>query len=442
MFPFALHDVYGYQLAPFASEALAEAGKVAAELGHRLITHPGQFTQLGLPREEVIAVSTKDLEYHCELLSLLKLPPQQDRDAVIILHIGGVFGDKAATLDRFRKNYAALLQPIKDRLVLENDDVCYSVHDLLPLCEELNIPFVLDYYHHNIIFDAHKIREGTTDIMRLYERIKATWTRKGITQKMHYSEPTPGAITGRQRRKHSPRVATLPPCPPDMDLMIEAKDKEQAVFELMRTFKLPGFDLFNDILPYQRTDENRAWKAPKKTTPKKKKGQEMEDVEAEPDAVRPTAIPDEEVGMGGPEGRVYWPPGMEEWLRPKKKEVKKRDPAAMITTAEKAAARRAAKAKWQADTEAMAAAVASEKKVKPRMEGVRAEDDSLGPSEVPVPPKLTTAPVKSSKRPTRTKRATPKRPPNKTNPAKNVPTPSTSDADENANIEEDDDERY
>jgi UV DNA damage endonuclease len=168
----------------------------------------------------------------------------------------------------------------------------------------------------------------------------------------------------------------------------------------------------------------------------------MEDVEAEPDAVRPTAIPDEEVGMGGPEGRVYWPPGMEEWLRPKKKEVKKRDPAAMITTAEKAAARRAAKAKWQADTEAMAAAVASEKKVKPRMEGVRAEDDSLGPSEVPVPPKLTTAPVKSSKRPTRTKRATPKRPPNKTNPAKNVPTPSTSDADENANIEEDDDERY
>ncbi|KAK1028018.1 hypothetical protein LTR33_017407, partial [Friedmanniomyces endolithicus] len=35
-------------------------------------------------------------------------------------------------------------------------------------------------------------------------------------------------------------------------------------------------------------------------------------------------IPEEEVGMGGPEGRVYWPPGMEEWLRPKKREVKKK----------------------------------------------------------------------------------------------------------------------
>jgi len=34
-----------------------------------------------------------------------------------------------------------------------------------------------------------------------------------------------------------------------MDLMIEAKDKEQAVFELMRTFQLPGFEKFNDIIP-------------------------------------------------------------------------------------------------------------------------------------------------------------------------------------------------
>lgn len=44
MFPFASHEEYGYKLAPFASEVLAEAGKVAAELGHRLTTHPGQVS--------------------------------------------------------------------------------------------------------------------------------------------------------------------------------------------------------------------------------------------------------------------------------------------------------------------------------------------------------------------------------------------------------------
>ncbi|KAI5304836.1 UV-damage endonuclease, partial [Ascosphaera atra] len=166
MFPFASHAEYGYKLEPFAADTLAEAGKVAAELGHRLTTHPGQFTQLGSPREQVVVSAVRDLEYHAEMLRLLKLPEQQDRDAVIILHMGGVFGDKGETLNRFRKNYATLPQDIKNRVVLENDDVSWTVHDLLPICEELNIPMVLDYHHHNINFDADKIREGTLDIMQ------------------------------------------------------------------------------------------------------------------------------------------------------------------------------------------------------------------------------------------------------------------------------------
>ncbi|RAH42006.1 UV-endonuclease UVE-1 [Aspergillus brunneoviolaceus CBS 621.78] len=312
MFPFASHKEYGYKLAPFASEALAEVGRLVAELGHRVTTHPGQFTQLGSPNDGVVENSLRDLDYHSEMLQLLRLPPQQDRDAVMILHMGGVFGDKQATLDRFRENYQALPQDVKNRLVLENDDVSWSVHDLLPICEELNIPLVLDFHHHNIIFDATQVREGTQDIIGLYDRIKATWTRKNITQKMHYSEPTAAAITNRQRRKHSDRVSTLPPCDPTMDLMIEAKDKEQAVFELMRTFKLPGYELFNDMLPYMRTDENKPFKPPRKT--KKKEG--FVDLEGQVPPER--TVPEEEVGMGGPQRRVYWPPGMEEWLRPKK----------------------------------------------------------------------------------------------------------------------------
>lgn len=316
MFPFASHKEYGYKLAPFASEVLADTGRIVAELGHRVSVHPGQFTQLGSPRNEVIESSYRDLEYHSELLQLLKLPPQQDRDAVMILHMGGVFGDRAATLDRFRKNYATLSQEIKNRLVLENDDVSWSVHDLLPICEELNIPLVLDYHHHNIIFDANELREGTEDIIPLYGRIAATWSRKNITQKMHYSEPTAAAITPRQRRKHSDRVTTLPPCDPTMDLMIEAKDKEQAVFELVRNFKLPGYNLINDIIPYIRPDENQSFKPPRKS---KKNGGF---VDLEGSIPPPRTIPDEDRGMGGPDGRVYWPRGMEEWLRPAKKIVK------------------------------------------------------------------------------------------------------------------------
>lgn len=247
----------------------------------------------------------------------------------MILHMGGVFGDKAATLDRFRENYAGLSQSIKNRLVLENDDVSWSVHDLLPVCEELNIPLVLDYHHHNIVFDAQYVREGTKDISdpALMSRIMATWRRKGIAPKMHYSEQCPGAVTPRDRRKHRPRVLTLPPCPPDADLMIEAKDKEQAVFELMRTFKLPGHELIHDVVPHERPDENRPEirKKIKKSGRKSKSATDELSHDAEYQIVDPgMEVTADEFGMGGPEGRVYWPEGFEDWLRPKKREVKRK----------------------------------------------------------------------------------------------------------------------
>ena len=111
-----------------------------------------------------------------------------------------------------------------------------------------------------------------------------------------------------------------------MDLMIEAKDKEQAVFELMRTFKLPGWDTFNNVVPYEREDESR--KAIKKKPKKGKKktngvnGEVEDEIEAPAKIVSP-----EDFGMGGPKNRVYWPEGMEEWLKPKKREIKRDKPS-------------------------------------------------------------------------------------------------------------------
>ena len=44
MFPFASHKVWGYSL-EYARAELEAVGKKAKEYGHRLTTHPGQFTQ-------------------------------------------------------------------------------------------------------------------------------------------------------------------------------------------------------------------------------------------------------------------------------------------------------------------------------------------------------------------------------------------------------------
>jgi len=115
---------------------------------------------------------------------------------------------------------------------LENDEMCYNVDDLLPLCEELNIPLVFDY-HHDWIFPS------SLPPAELMPRILQTFYRKGIRPKQHLSAPRPGAVTLMEKRAHSDRCKTLPAdLPDDVDLMCECKDKEQAVFELFRLYDL------------------------------------------------------------------------------------------------------------------------------------------------------------------------------------------------------------
>jgi UV DNA damage endonuclease len=44
-----------------------EVGDLAKRLGHRLTTHPGQFTQLVSPKPKVVENSIRELECECFL---------------------------------------------------------------------------------------------------------------------------------------------------------------------------------------------------------------------------------------------------------------------------------------------------------------------------------------------------------------------------------------
>lgn len=228
IFPFASHEKYGYSL-KYAEKELRAAGDLAKKLGHRLTMHPGQFTQLGSPRTEVIENSIRDLTSHCEMLDLMGM----GKDSVMIIHGGGTFGDREATLNRMRETYTTRLsQNVKDRLVLENDEMAWSAEELLPLCKELDIPLVFDF-HHDLL------RPSSQPPSELLPEIQAIWHKKGIRPKYHLSEPRPGASNLRERRAHSDRCGFLPPdLPADAHLVIEAKDKEQAVLELYRIYNL------------------------------------------------------------------------------------------------------------------------------------------------------------------------------------------------------------
>ncbi|KZT29063.1 UV-endonuclease UvdE [Neolentinus lepideus HHB14362 ss-1] len=228
MFPFASHPKYGYTLEYCAAE-LEAVGDLANRLGHRLTTHPGQFTQLGSPKDEVIANAVRDLTYHCEMIDRMGL----GKDSVMIIHGGGTYGDKPAALARIKKSVTERLpQNVRNRLVLENDEMCYSAEDLLPLCEELNIPLVFDYHH-------DWINPSSIAPAEIIRRANAIFERRGIKPKQHLSEPRPGAETVMEKRAHADRCQKLPDdLPDDMDLMVEAKDKEQAVLHLYRIYGL------------------------------------------------------------------------------------------------------------------------------------------------------------------------------------------------------------
>ncbi|KAJ1924390.1 hypothetical protein IWQ60_005232 [Tieghemiomyces parasiticus] len=226
IFPFASHPEFGYDI-EFAREDLHRAGALAKQLGHRLTFHPGQFNQLGSPTAKVINNSILELDLHARILDYMDMPV----DSVMIIHMGGVYGDKAAALARFEQNFPKLSTSAQARLVLENDEICYSVADLLPICDKLSIPLVFDWHH-----DA--INPSADSPLQHLPAIRAIWERRGIRPKQHYSESRAGAVTPMERRAHSDRVVQLPPCEPDVDLMIEAKDKEQAVFQLYRLYGL------------------------------------------------------------------------------------------------------------------------------------------------------------------------------------------------------------
>lgn len=238
IFPFASHEVYGYDI-DFAAEELAKAGEAAKRLGQRLTMHPGQFCQLGTPKQSVLEASLRELDVHAKVLDLMGVGPE----GVMILHGGGTFGDREATLERIRDTINNRLSAsVRRRLVLENDELGYSAEELLPICESVDppVPLVFDFHH-------DMLRPSSLSPAQIVERAQAIFQRRGVPPKYHLSEPRPGASSLRERRAHSDRCLELPPdLPADADLMLECKDKEQGVLEMYRIYKL--FDVRHDVL--------------------------------------------------------------------------------------------------------------------------------------------------------------------------------------------------
>jgi len=218
----------------FALEHLKKIGDYALEKGHRLTFHPGQFNVLASPSEKAYLQTLKDLEYHADVLDLMGM----GKDSVMVIHGGGVYGDKEKTMERWCENYRKLPQKIKDRLVLENCEKSYSIHDTLRIHDMTGIPLVFDTHH----FECYKLLHKDEEFLDAKEYIPIileTWKPKGIKPKFHVSEQGSGKVG-----HHSDYIEILPEylleIPEkygvEIDIMIEAKMKELSIQKLYEKY--------------------------------------------------------------------------------------------------------------------------------------------------------------------------------------------------------------
>ena len=236
--PLGSHEVNTFDWELCFKEKLREIGDFAKVNNIRLSMHPGQYTVINSPNEGIVNRSIKDLEYHCKFLDSLNI----DYTNKIVLHIGGVYGDKISAKERFINNFEKLSYSLKKRLVIENDEKNFSIDDLLEISHEINIPVIYDNFH-NICYN-----DNDYSIKEIYIRVIATWKPEDGNMKVHYSQQA----EGKRKGSHSNTIFTSDFLNYysevkefDPDIMLEVKDKDVSTIKCIALLK----ELRGNILP-------------------------------------------------------------------------------------------------------------------------------------------------------------------------------------------------
>ncbi len=236
LIPFASHQQFTFDWRAEFGERMRAIGALARGLGIRLSMHPGQYTLLNSPRPEVNQRAIDELQWAAEAMEIL-----DPETGTIVLHVGGMYGDKLAAEERFTESFHQLSPLVKRFLVLENDDTTWALSDVLPLCQQLGIPLVFDIYHHKCLPKSGDWKAGLTDQL---EQVAATWG--GRVPKIHLSskgERGRGAhadlISAEDFEEIKAIMADVRPADAPYDIMVEAKLKDIAVLEVMGEGKMP-----------------------------------------------------------------------------------------------------------------------------------------------------------------------------------------------------------
>lgn len=220
-----------------------DIGFLTNKLGHRLSMHPDQFVQIGTPTREVFEKSKVELNHHCEILERTVC----DKNGLMIIHGGGVYENKSIglekskqiTIERWVKQFYELDSNVRDRLILENCEKCYSIEDCLIISRMTNIPVVYDSHHYrcyNILHPDRKQRMPS----QLLPIVIQTWRNRYLEPIFHISNQREGARCGAHSdyiEKLDYEFERLVENKISFQLDIEAKAKEDAIMDLYKKYK-------------------------------------------------------------------------------------------------------------------------------------------------------------------------------------------------------------
>lgn len=228
LIPLATHkDIQFDYITPYQNYYQSIANKIQNN-SMRVDFHPDQFTVLNSTKKEVVSNTFQILDYHYQILKILNISSK-----ILILHIGSSVFGKDKSIQRFIYNFKKLPSYLKECIAIENDDKIYTIEDCLTINKELNIPIVLDYHHHICNHEKEEID---------FEKIFKTWENEN--PKIHFSSPK--NKTKKDFRSHHDYINSddfivfiekIKSLPYNLDIMIEAKAKDEAVFRLIRELK-------------------------------------------------------------------------------------------------------------------------------------------------------------------------------------------------------------
>lgn len=194
----------------------------------RMSTHPGPFNKLA-GEGATLANTIKDLELHSQLFDLMQLTPSHWNK--INIHVGGAYGDKTATLERFAKNFRLLSSNLQKRLTVENDDKpgLFTVNELEPLHQLIGIPIVFDYFH-------YRLHPGGLTEEDAFLGAYHTWDVKPV---FHYSSSRKAyEDPACKKEAHSDWMhEKINTYGKDVDIVLETKMKELSLIQYLRDFE-------------------------------------------------------------------------------------------------------------------------------------------------------------------------------------------------------------